>query len=377
MVYRRRPAIHGLILLALSLPTAALELEVVSEGDHLRFPVPEPLYAAGLRNDVSDLLILDAQGREVEFAACTVFTAAEDRGRAPLLGVPEIGRAEMATDGSLTVTTPPGAPRNGPVRTLIVDLRGHDAPVRALAGLPPVRQVRDSPSLRQWGPPLPFHQADGRLLFDPRRLHFLQLELTEPVDTVPGDVEVVLSQVAERPQPHWFSPEPLGEGRFRNTRRLPIFAARLSGSGPADGWSLTSRQADWDAWKPRGQVGAGAAEARLRFSAVTDPLWRNQPANAGPLELAHATHELRIPDIAGRGPLRLRLLEASRRRPTLSCRATERMVGAAPVRVRILGDGGAPRAETPRNLRSRFLLIAGVLILAGAVGRVWWRRRRR
>lgn len=379
MVNRRRSSILGLGSLAAGLlwplAAAAVEVQLRADGEHLRFAVPDALYQAGLSTDFSELQVLDQREREVPFAVCTVFAGAQQDARAPVLGVPDTTRAELQADGSVLLTTPPGVAPASQVVQLIVDLRAIKGPVHRLDGLPPVARLRESPNLRQWGPALSFRQTGNQILFEARPLQFLRVELQSAIDPAPAALTVGLQALAATPQPHWYEPQAQSAGRYLSRRQLPVIAARLHSAKPGLGWSLESRQADWDAWKPRGQIAPGATESALFFSAVTDPQWRLRSEGEETLQLAHAEHELRIPSLADRRELRLRLRSDKRRRPALSCRATEGLALAAPASLEVRDAATSNGADGPRNLRSRFLLLAAIGALLGFAARWWWRRR--
>lgn len=383
MVHRRRSTKPRLILLILGLVSPCLwasTLEVHSPHDALRFEVPDLLYQAGATADFASLQIIDGAGQNLAYAVC----AERDQRRAqvtiPVMGLPDLARPQLGADGQLSYSHPAGVSGTPQIVEWILDLRPLKGATGTLIGLPPIGELRISPNLQQWSAELEFQQNAQTLSFEPRPLSFVRVRPLKPVTGTPPPPAVIAleEQRSQARAIHWFDPPRNAQGHYLNPRRLPIFAARLKTDGAiasAD-WALQSRQGEWDAWKPRGRLSAGSQPPLLRFSAVTDPQWRVNQRDTDALELGHARYELRIPDIAHSGPLRMLLHKRGGFGPSLSCRSTEDLPPQPPERIVALDDDDQiTQARQPNNLRNGFLLLVMLAVGGGLIARRFLLRR--
>ncbi|RZO84987.1 MAG: DUF3999 family protein [Oceanococcus sp.] len=383
MVHRRRPTKPRLILLTLGIVSPCLwanQLEVHSTHSALRFEVPDLLYQAGATADFAGLQIVDGAGQNLAYAVCAEREQRRAQAAVPVMGLPDLARPQLDADNALSFSHPAGAGSTQSVVEWVLDLRQLEGATGTLMGLPPIAELRISPNLQQWSAALEFQQNGETLSFEPRPLSFVRVRpQSAPAGNQPPPTVIAVEEQQRQARAiHWFEPPRNAQGHYLNPRRLPIFAARLKTErdiASAD-WALQSRQGEWDAWKPRGRVSAGSQSPLLRFSAVTDPQWRVGPHDTDALELGHARYELRIPDIAHSGPLRMLLHERGGFGPSLSCRSTENLPIQAPERIEVVDEDSATAQTTqPNNLRNGFLLLVMVVIGAGLIARRFLLRR--
>ena len=384
MVNRRRsakPRLSVLLLGLLSPLTWANQLEVQSPHSALRFEVPDALYQAGATTDFSALQILDSQGQNLAYAVCAERDQSSARTRIPVMGLPDLSRPQLNPEGQLSFSSPAGVSDTTPqIVDWVLDLRRLKGATGTLIGLPAVAELRISPNLQQWSAPIEFQQNGDMLMFEPRPLSFVRIRPSNLPDAGASTPNVLAEeeQRSDARAVHWFDPPQDEQGLFLNPRRLPIFAARLKNDVDvvSSDWALQSRQGAWDAWKPRGRMKAGELPSLLRFSAVTDPQWRIPGNAAAALELGHARYELRIPEIAHPGALRMRLHERGGFGPSLSCRSTEQLAPQAPQSITTLDEAiSNDGSSQPGNLRNFFLLVLAIVVTAGVITRRFLLRR--
>lgn len=360
--------------------TWANQLEVHSTHNALRFEVPDALYQAGATTDFSALQIFDSQGQNVAYAVCAERDQSSARTRIPVMGLPDLTRPQLDADGQLSYSNPAGVSKAPRIVDWVLDLRALKGATGILIGLPPIADLRISPNLQQWSAPVEFHQNADTLAFEPRPVSFVRVRpITPPgADATAPRVLAEEEQRSDSRAVHWFDPAQDAQGLSLNPRRLPIFAARLKTDLDvvSTDWALQSRQGAWDAWKPRGRMKAGELPAVLRFSAVTDPQWRVPGNPTAALELGHARYELRIPEIAHAGALRMRLHERGGFGPSLSCRSTQHLKMHAPERIVAVDEPLADKTSSqPNNLRNFFLLLLAIVVTAGVIARRFLLRR--
>ena len=400
MVDRRRPTKFGLtlafsaLLLVFGPAHAAATWQLQSSQTALRFEVPDSLYAAGISSSFSGLQISDASGTNLAYAACAPAQIQIREYPLDVLPWPDLGRPVLNSDNSISFSRPVGARPASEAEEWLLDLRGVEATTGTLKGLPAIDKLRISPNLHQWSGAVDFQQAAEQVSFQPSPLKFIRVTLHQAtsLNSAPPVVTATVEHRSGERQPHWFKPQSLSDGNHHYQRKLPVFAARIT-NPDAQGWTLQSRQGDWDAWKTRGRLEAGAQANVMRFSAVSDPFWRVQGNDTAQLQLAHARYELRIPTLPANSSLNMRFHhdQALRPRyefgPSLSCRTTETMPASAPQSIRVIdnssenaGKNGTGNSDDhrPNNLRLMFLILLATLVSIGLVSAAVlnWRKRR-
>lgn len=384
MVHRRRSTIPRLACLCASLSCGGLQaaslIELTPGAAALRFPLPDSIYAAGVNSNFSNLQIVDGSNRSLLYAVCAVQSISQRSTEVPILAKPDIARPALDSANQIVLQWPRGARASDRITDWIVDLRGLRTPALELVGAAAISDLRSSPNLQQWSAPIAFQQTGDRLVFDPLRANFLRLSLATPTDQPPelATLQVNLEEIAGERAAHWYPVSPDATGIYRNTRQLPVLAARVRAASPGQSWKLESRQGAWDAWKPRNRIQAGQASSTIHFSAVTDPQWRIDGLEDGVLELGHAAYELRLPKIeAAQAPLQIQLRDSGNFGPQLSCRSTEHLPTQAPAQLKPLQTTASIPANTPpANLRWRFLLAVLALALVGYFSQRLLKRKR-
>lgn len=339
-------------------------LEIVPGASHLRFALPDEIYAAGSTPDFSHWQLTDTAGNAVDFAICASYSRPQTSTRLPLMAIPELARPKLAADGSIDLSLPPGARSGMNARSWLLDLREVKLHVQELHDLPAIKEVRRSPNLQQWSAPVSFTQDGATLRLDLPGGQFIRLELLEAQAQTPDSLRADGLAANRSPIPQWFAPPQDSEQRYQNPRRMPIMGARLNDQAADQAWRLFSRQGDWDAWKPHGRVMAGKANEAIFFSAVTDPQWRVEGSNAS-LELAHMAYELRLPRTQPDQTLFLRRQPRADFGPNISCRSSERLSQQDPEALNVRTDDVQSVPSGARSLRGHFLLVVFSLGLLG------------
>ena len=370
----RGPAKLGLALwlgLAIGSASAAdLSLDIQAGHSSLRFELPDSVYAAGATANFAGLQLTDQDGRAIDFAVCPIRQNSEQTQAARLIALPDLARPILSSDDQLSFTRPAGA---GPIEAIdawILDLREIEGQLIGLSGLPAIRSLRLSPNLQQWSAEKAFVQNADSLQLESTPVRFIRLKPAQP--TAWGSIELKVQarfQLQGQRKPHWFSPTSLPENLLGNERALPVIAARLKQDLAAQDWQLQSRQGRWDAWKPRGYHRSGDSQNQIFFSAVSDPQWKVIGAEQSELQLAHAAHEIRIPQISAKSAIRLNLQAGKRHGPNLSCAATAGLALRQPLQISVSSEQAKDEDAAPYNVRSVFLMVVAVLISIGLLFR--------
>ncbi|MGJ8668277.1 MAG: hypothetical protein ACSHXK_02205 [Oceanococcus sp.] len=352
--------------LALLLSTAAyadLSLDIETGHTSLRFDVPDSVYAAGAPANFAGLQITDDSGRSIDFAVCPIRQQSVSQVSVPVLALPDLARPLLNADNQLGYTRPAGAGPAEQIQAWILDLRNLQGGLTELVGLPEIDSLRLSPNLQQWSAEIRFQQEAGQVTLEPASNTFIRIKPSRSTawNSAALKLSGTMQQQGQR-KAHWFQPAMQTDGVHLNNRSQPVFAARLQQSAPLKDWQLQSRQGDWDAWKPHGEYRAGDSLDSLVFSAVTDPHWRVAGVAQGNLQLAHAAHDIRIPQLDPDSVIELNYQAGRRHRPNLACSTTDVIKPQAPKKISAQSLQQPAENANPKNLRMLFLGILAIVL---------------